>query len=203
MALLAHVDSDAKLQFLTRTVNGTPWSLHASIRLPAVHTYAELVESLFQTFRLLRLHSVPGPKAQAEPFHTMKDYYCDKIKLAAYALFRATLEDAHVPTLFLGLMRLCRDPRNIGGDIRGPGHPTVRRERASVRPPQNRCFICWKRGCSTRTCPKPRDLEHIERNIEDCWEYKGPGKPSRSSYISYLAHLKVAQSSLARCYWNV
>lgn len=63
----AHWDSDAKLRFLIRAVNGTTLSPHASFRLPAVLTYAELVDCLFQDLRTLHSQSDLGHKHKRNP----------------------------------------------------------------------------------------------------------------------------------------
>lgn len=57
VALPASRDSADKLLFLTRAVNNSVRALHASFRLPAVHSYADLVDSSFHVLRTLHAHS--------------------------------------------------------------------------------------------------------------------------------------------------
>lgn len=54
--LRAHRDTAAKLRFRRRSVSVISWELHESLRLPEIHTYAELVDALFHALRTLNDH---------------------------------------------------------------------------------------------------------------------------------------------------
>lgn len=100
VALLAQRYSHAKTRFVTRAVNGTTWSLHASFRLPSVHTNEEFVDYLLHTLRTLRSQRDLSPQPQAGPFPSLKVSNWDKFKSAADTLLGDTLEHERAPNLF-------------------------------------------------------------------------------------------------------
>lgn len=167
-------------------MSGIPGALHASFRLPSFHGYADLVEALFQPLRTLRYHSTMSSGASKNVPVALQISAWDIHMLRPDTLLATSTGEAASSDLFTGQRRVGPDLGNDRRDVRHamklPGMPGT----WAVSAPHNRCLTCCKEGWSTRTCPKSRDGERIDMNLQDCGKVKRVDRPARTVYLDDL-----------------
>lgn len=128
MSLPAHQGRAAKFSSLTRAERGIIWALHASFRLPAMHTYADLNDSLFHGLRTIRAGTTLDAQLLGEAVD-LKESNWDPHETRLDALLAVTHANHVLKSWFSWHRWLGSDPKRAHGSASKPATPTAARQR--------------------------------------------------------------------------